>query len=194
MKKQKWQTMALSKPNKPSQSDVSVVIDLESLLGKFAQSRDVRETFFELALERLLERTAAGRDVDGKIFAPAKGKSSGYSDAYKNSLAFAAFGKSNKINLELTGDMLSSIGIRDQNSKKMVVAVSDSESAKAYNHTVGDTVPRRPFLGWSDKELERIAKEFEPLVKQSEKSRVSDEQILKLLDRLEDEGIETDVE
>lgn len=173
--------MALTK-TKLSKDNVSVEINLEPLLGKLAEDRAVRETFFELALERLLERTASGRDVNGNLFPK-------YSSAYKNSLAFKVFGKDNTPNLELTGDMLGSIS-QESTSKKMIVAVSEDEAPKAYNHMTGDTMPKRPFLGWKDSELQDIAKEFKPLVRQAERSNVSDAQIERLLDRLsgDDDG------
>jgi hypothetical protein len=174
--------MAYTKTNL-SQSEVTVEIDLEPLLGSRALDQDVRETFFQLALERLLERTASGRDIENKIF-PA------YSEQYKNSLAFAAFGKGNTPNLELTGDMLTSIQIIDQTPTKMVVGVSSDQAPKAYNHMVGDTVPKRAFLGWTDEELEDIAMEFVPQFGQQEdEPTISDSQILNLLGRLAREGL-----
>lgn len=173
--------MALTKTNL-SKSDVNVEIDLETLLGPQARDPDVRETFFQLALERLLERTESGRAVDNSIF-PA------YSPKYKESLAFAAFGKSSTPNLTLTGDMLASIQIIDQNESRMIVGVSSDQAPKAYNHMTGDTVPQRAFLGWTDTELEDIAAEFQPSLFDNPEELVSDQQVLNLLGRLFREGI-----
>lgn len=176
--------MAITK-TKLSQSSVTVDIDIEKLLGESAKNRDIRETFYQLAFDKMIERLDSGRDVNGKLF-------SKYSKAYKDSLAFSAFGKSSTVNLQLTGDMINSVQIEKQTDKIMTVGFGSDklENAKAYAHmsgyeghpTLEGKVKPRLFFGWSDKELKDIAKEFKPFT--SVQSNVSDSALLKLLDKL----------
>jgi hypothetical protein len=102
--------MAIQK-KKTSIDEVSTEINLKELLGGASKDRDVREAFFQVALDRMESRLDEGRDVGGKLFAK-------YSKEYKDSLAFAAFGKNNTVNLQLTGDMRSSVQIIDQDTNR----------------------------------------------------------------------------
>lgn len=50
-------------------------------------------------------------------------------------------------NMELTGDMLDALLVVDKGGSKIEVGWFDGiETAKAYNHTVGDTLPMRPLI------------------------------------------------
>lgn len=175
--------MALTK-TKLSESEVSVEIDIKKLLGSTAKSKEVRESFYELAYEKMIDRINSGRDVNGKLF-------SKYSKSYKDSLAFSAFGKSNTVDMQLTGDMINSIQLEKQNDNVLKVAFSDDlETKKAFAHMTGfeghptldGKVKPRLFFGWSDKELQEIAKEFKPII--NEDKTVSDEKLLNLIDKL----------
>jgi hypothetical protein len=175
--------MALTK-QKLSQSDVSVEIDLEQLLGGAAKNSDVRETFFQLAFDKMLERLDAGKGVDGKALPK-------YSKAYKDSLEYAVYGKDGTVNMQLTGGMVQSVEILSQNSKKMKVGfVGDDENTKAYAHMTGykghpvldGKVKPRNFFGWTDAELKSIARELR--VDNAPNKTISDTVILKLLEKL----------
>jgi hypothetical protein len=173
--------MPIAKP-KFSKTNVDIEIDLKKLLGGAAANPEVRQVFFESALQVLDKRTESSRDVNGKIFPK-------YSKAYKDSLAFAAAGKSNAVNMTLTGDMLGSIQIESADANKMVVGFGsdETENAKAFNHNTGDTVPKREFFGWTDAELNSIAKELRPLDK--EPTLVSDTAVLNLIDKILGAGL-----
>jgi hypothetical protein len=171
-----------------NESEVSQTIDLGSLLGKgAAKNETLRETFFQLAYDKLLERLSVGRGVDGKILPK-------YSKAYKNSLAYAAFGKDGTVNMQLTGDMINSVSILKKDSNNITVGFSKTESAKAYGHITGfeghptldGKVKPREFFGWTDKELNDIAKEIKPQV--NNKELISDALILKVLDKVLSRG------
>ena len=168
--------MALQK-KKLSQDEVSTEIDLKQILGSVSRDRDVREAFFQVALDRMEERLDEGRDVNGKLFAK-------YSKEYKDSLAFAAFGKDSTVTMQLSGDMRASVSILDQSESKLRIGVTGDEAPKAFNHQKGDTVPKREWFGWTDKEIKDIAKEFRPVIDQG--PSISDAQIANLLDRLLD--------
>ncbi len=166
------------------ESEVSQTIDLASLLGAgAARNKSVRETFFQLAFDKLNERLSQGRGVEGKVLPK-------YSKAYKDSLAYASFGKDGTVNMQLTGDMVNSLAVLKNDSNTMTIGFSSSESPKAYGHITGfeghptleGKVKPREFFGWTDKELKEIANEIKPQV--NNQDIVNDAAILKALDRL----------
>lgn len=174
--------MALQKPTL-KQTEVSTEIDLKSLLGESAKNESIRQVFFEAAFDKMLARLDQGRGVDGKLHA--------YSKSYKESLAFAAFGKSNTVNMQLTGDMVQSVTVLDSSQSKLKIGIDDSEqAAKAYGHITGmkghptldGKVPERNWFGWKDSELIKIADAIKPEI--NKKNLISDAAILKLLDKL----------
>lgn len=174
--------MALQKPTLKKE-EVSTEIDLKSLLGASAKNESIRQVFFEAAFDKMLARLDQGRGVDGKLHA--------YSKSYKDSLAFAAFGKSNTVNMQLTGDMVQSVTVLDSSETKLKIGIDDSEqAAKAYGHmtgmqghpTLAGKVSARNWFGWKDSELIKIANAIKPEI--NNKSVVSDAAILKLLDKL----------
>lgn len=153
--------MALTK-TKLSESEVSVEIDLEKLLGRASKDQGAREVFFQLAFDKLNERLDKGLDANGKKMAP-------YSKSYKESLAFDVFGKSTTVNLTLTGDMINDITQLDSSKDKMKIGFgSDFSNIKAYGNITGERGAgqkkgtARNFFGWSDKELKSIADEIKP--------------------------------
>lgn len=173
--------MAIQK-KKTTKDEVSTEINLKELLGGISSDRDIREAFFQVALDRMEQRLDEGRDVNERLFPK-------YSKEYKDSLAFAAFGKDSTVDMRLTGDMRAAVKIISQDGSKIKVGINDDNAPKAYNHQVGDTLPKREWFGWTDKELKDIAKEFRPVI--DEGPSVSDVQITNLLDRLlgeSDEG------
>lgn len=84
-----------------------------------------------------------------------------YSKAYRQSKEFKAFGKTKRVNMTLSGDMLGQIDILKVKGNEIILGWEDSEeNAKAYNHSVGDTVKKRPFFGVNKKELKDLKSEF----------------------------------
>lgn len=160
---------------KNSLDEVSTDINLKELLGGLSKDRDVREAFFQLAVEKMVDRINTGRDVNGVLFKK-------YSKEYKDSLAFNAFDKSTTVNMQLSGDMLAAVNIINQDASKIKVGINNDEAPKAYNHQVGDTLPQREWFGWKDSELKSIAKEFRPAT--DGEPSLNDVQIINLLDRL----------
>jgi hypothetical protein len=176
--------MAIQK-RKLSQSEVSIEIDLEKLLGGMAKDQAVREVFFQAAFDKMLERLDEGVGADGKNLPK-------YSKAYKDSLEYIVYGKDGTVNMQLTGGMVNSIDILKSNDKKMTVGFKgDEENAKAYGHLTGfaghptldGKVKPRNFFGWTDTELIAIASDLKS-TNQNDESRINDSKILSLLDRL----------
>lgn len=167
-----------------SQSEVSIEIDLEKLLGGAANNRIVREVFFQAAFDKMLERLDKGVGADGKNLPK-------YSKAYKNSLEYYVYGKDGTVNMQLTGGMVNSLEIKKSDNKKMTVGFSgDEENAKAYGHLTGfaghptldGKVKPRNFFGWTDSELIAIAEDLKPNAQ--DEPKINDSKILSLLDRL----------
>jgi len=174
--------LALQKPTL-KKDEVSTEIDLKSLLGAASKNESIRQVFFEAAFDKLLARLDQGRGVDGRLHA--------YSKSYKDSLAFAAFGKSNTVNMQLTGDMVQSITVLDSSETKLKIGIDDTEqAAKAYGHmtgmkghpTLAGKVDARNWFGWKDSELIKIADAIKPEI--NKRDILSDAVVLKLLNKL----------
>jgi hypothetical protein len=108
-------------------------------------------------IDFMVDRAKDGRGLGGvKLKSP-------YSKAYSESLEFKAHDKNkNEVNMTLTGDMLGSIDLIENDPDKLKIAIAeDDEVPKAYNHNVGDTVPKRPFFGVDKSELENILANYE---------------------------------
>lgn len=152
------------KSRKISQSEVSQKIDLKAALGNVHKVPEIREAFLQAAIDLIVKRTQASRDVDNKIFAK-------YSKNYQNSLAFKVYGKSSDVNLTLTGDMLGSIDKLDESSSTATIGITgDNNILKAFAHITGfqdhptleGKVKPRDFFGITDKEIKDLTKEFKP--------------------------------
>jgi hypothetical protein len=105
-------------------------------------------------IKRIIERTKKGLDKHGNEFAK-------YSKSYVNSLPFSLATKSQNVNLVLTNNMLNSLQIIDSSTPGFVkIGISNRDVLKAFNHIVGDTVPKRDFLGISDLELHIILAQY----------------------------------
>ena len=129
--------------------------DLEHLTA--SQRRD----FGKAIIREIKKRTAAGIDADGKAF-------KGYSKDYKDSQEFKAFGKSSGVNLKLSGDMLSSLTVKEVNFGSITIGFDDpEEEAKAhgnisgsYGQSFGNPSKARNFVGLSESALEEVKKPF----------------------------------
>jgi|CXWL01.1.fsa_nt_gi hypothetical protein len=154
------------KPPKVSTSggyEVSQEINLKEVFGvDLSNNDDLKQLIGEAIIQTIRQRTESGKGIkfsesgDASTYAMKK-----YSKAYKESAEFRAFNKTDKVNLTMSGDMLGLLDIVKSTGNKIKIGWDDSEqNAKAYNHTVGDTVPERPFFGVSKSELKNIAKEF----------------------------------
>jgi len=168
---------------KLSEDEVSQEIDLKKTLGDVSGVDSVTEAFAQALIDKMVDRTQSGRDVNGKLFPK-------YSKSYTESLGFKVFGKSKgDVNMTLTGDMLASIEPEiDQGKLKLSVTGSENIT-KAFAHMTGYKghpvlagKPKREFFGINDAELAKIRKNFLPdLTKESKKA---DEDILKTLLKL----------
>lgn len=161
------------KPPKFSKDEVSQTINLKEQFGiDFTGLEDFRDIIGEAIIQKIKERTESGQGVSfsGENARPVTLK--GYSKEYKDSPEFKAFGKTSKVNMTLSGDMLNLMDVIDHTANTIKIGWDDGEqNAKSYNHNVGDTVPRRPFFGISKTELQEIVNEIKPDLKAALKAR-----------------------
>jgi phage gpG-like protein len=166
--------------------------NLKEMFGvDMADFPEIKEAIGQAIIEKILARTAKGEGIGGKAFAERK-----YSPDYEKSLAFKAAGKrkGQKPDMKLTGDMLDLLDIIEQGKNTITVGWDDElQSAKAYNHNTGDTVPERPFFGLSKSEQKEIARMFKAEVKEAVQILKKEgrdpytEKIMALIDKVKDE-------
>lgn len=134
-------------------------VDLKDLFGVPIRDAALRQAIAGRIIDQIRDRTQSQNvDKDGRPFKK-------YSDRYKESLAFNVFGKSDNVDMTLSGNMLADMTVLEENANRVTIGFSDpTQNAKAFNHTTGDTVPRRDFFGIQKKELAQIKREFEDQV------------------------------
>jgi len=176
------------------ESRVEQKINLRDLFGA-EPSEAIKERFGQEVIDQIAKRTKSG--IGMSFSSSGAGFQTDlqripYSKSYKESQAFKAFGKRNNVNLTLTGDMLGLLEIKDIDDESITIGWSDStENAKAFNHSVGDTLPKRPFFGVSNGELELLKTKFKDFVPKSESESeptVSESFILGILRGISGQG------
>lgn len=128
-------------------------IEVDDDLGPL-QRRAVAQEIIDF----IVERSKNGRDKDGRPFP-------GYSKSYKESKEFEIAGKSSKVNLTLSGEMLNSIKLLSHRRGELLIGFENGteQNAKAEGNITGSYGKPRPvpskardFLGISQSRLERI--------------------------------------
>lgn len=134
-------------------------IDFVELFGAKVKDEALRQAIGGAIIEKIVSRTQDGKSLTG-------GRFKGYSKNYINSLAFKVHGKSaGSVDLTLSGDMLSALEILDSNERGLTIGFANKlDNDKAYNHNVGDTLPKREFFGIQEQEKKAVASEFQDLV------------------------------
>jgi hypothetical protein len=125
-------------------SGVYQKFNLKEMFGvDVSRSPELKKAIGQAIIEHIVKRTEDGMGRDGKAL------KSPYSDSYSESLPFKAAGKSKRnVNMTLNGDMMGLLDIIDESANTITIGWEDeTEILKAYNHNVGDTLPRRPFFG-----------------------------------------------
>lgn len=109
------------------------------------------------------------RTQDGKAIGGTRELKRPYSKEYVESVEFKAAGKSkNEVNMTLNGDMLGLLTQTDETANTITIGWEDEkENLKAYNHNVGDTVPKRDFFGLNRTEQRAIAQRLKPEIAQA---------------------------
>jgi hypothetical protein len=132
------------------------------------KNQDQQAEIADLIVERIVQRTEQGKNVDGKSFPK-------YSKAYTESLDFKNSGKSGSVDLTLSGDMLAALTVLKTSEKYVEIGFSDSSvEGRAegnirgtYGKKRGNPALARDFLGTSgftsnkgvsERELSRIVR------------------------------------
>lgn len=156
--------MALPKNLKLSESEISQEIDLKKLTGvDVSNDPELLRAIEQDVIDYIKQRSEDHKGIGGK---PWKNK---YSQDYVDSQSFEAAGKSQgDVNLRLSGDMLESIDVVDENGSKFKIAIDNADQLpKAYGHMTGfeghPTIkngPKRQFFGVTDDEMRSILKKY----------------------------------
>jgi hypothetical protein len=158
---------------KLKKNNVEFTVNLKELFGRsFRNQRALRELVGQVIIDKMVSRTKDGKAVGGK-----SNLKKPYSKEYRDSDEFKAFGKSkNNVNMTLTGDMLGLMDIKSQTGDSITIGwLGDTtQDNKAFNHSVGDTVPKRPFFGMTNEELGAVKSELKPEIKRLDKDRKTD--------------------
>lgn len=143
-------------------------IDFAELFGTEIKDDALRQAIGGAIIDKITERTQSGVSLKGRPF-------KGYSNTYVKSLTFKVHGKSKgSVDLTLSGDMLSSMEILDNSPKSLTIGFNNElDNAKAYNHNVGDTLPKREFFGVTQKEKLEIKNQFADVVTEINQLRES---------------------
>jgi len=124
-----------------------------------------REAIADAIIETIVERTQQKSiNKDGRKFP-------GYSKAYRESLDFELAGKTEKVNLTMTGDMLAALEPLAIKSNKLTIGFDpeSEENDKAEGNITGsyggDPQPKRArnFMGLPAKALAKIIAEYSDL-------------------------------
>jgi hypothetical protein len=133
----------------------------------YLSNDSLKREFGRRMVDTIIERTLDGKDKSGKAFKK-------YAKSYKESLAFKIYGKSNSVNLKLTGEMQSAIDVIKVGKTTVTIGfVDDNEELKALGHVNGaNYLPVRDFWGVSPEDqytaLKSIIKDIEAEVEISE--------------------------
>jgi phage gpG-like protein len=122
----------------------------------------MRQSLGKEVAEFIRQRTEKGLDINGKKW---KGPAGKYSDAYKESLDFKNAGKTSKVDLTLSGDMLIALDMISEKKDKIIIGYKNGseENAKAdgnvrgtYGQKKANPSKARNFMGISDKDLDNL--------------------------------------
>jgi hypothetical protein len=122
-----------------NKSQVTKIISLDLSGIPEDQVDDAKQEVLNFIKEQMLSDFAkATSPVTGDDFVPLSKKYEKYKET-KSSAPIA--------NMELTGAMLDALDAIDKGGNKIEIGWFDSDQAvKAFNHTTGDTVPKRPLI------------------------------------------------
>ena len=133
----------------------------QKALASFVKRDAIKREFGNRVIDAIKARTLSGKDKKNKTFVGAKDKAAGkYSDMYKSSLEYKVYGKTDKVNLKLTGQMQASMTVVGTTATGVSIDfVSDAQAKKARGHINGaGPLPVRDFWGLDKKGQMKILK------------------------------------
>lgn len=138
-------------------------------------SQGFKEELGKRIVEEVRERTDRGIDKNGKQF-------KGYTKEYKQSLDFKNAGKTSKVDLQLTGDLLAELDVVTISSSSITIGYpvghelagqAEGNTIGSYGQSSGNTSRARDYIGLPDKVVNRIVQEIrsEPQFKEERATR-----------------------
>jgi len=121
-----------------------------------------RKAIAQEVIEFIRDRTSKGKDKNNQSF-------KGYSKGYKSSLDFKLGGKSSKVNLRLTNEMMSELDLISHKNGSLLIGYDKADSdlnGKVEGNRLGTYGNKRPvtrgrdFLGIAKKDLDKILKKY----------------------------------
>ena len=144
-------------------------VNLKEIFGvSFAGQDALKEALAQAILDKILDNSKSGVDRRGVPFKK-------YSKAYKKSDDYKAYGKTSKVNLTLTGDMLGLLNVTEKKGNTVTLGWEEpDEGLKAHGHiTGGGKLPKRDFFGINSKALKDVKDEFDTEIKEIIKAKES---------------------
>ena len=125
--------------------------EIRSALRPMLSDNNFKIEFGKEAIREIVKRTQdQGIDKKGTRFVK-------YAEAYKKSIQFKIAGKTSKVNLTLTGEMLASMVPKALTKKINVEFADGQQNDKAHGHvTGGGHLPVRDFFGLPEKVEEEV--------------------------------------
>ena len=148
------------------ETEISLRFKTKDLFGKAIADDALIESMAYDMIDKIRNRTLSGYGVweDGRVKKFVK-----YSPKYE-----AAKGQTN-VDLEFTGDMLSSIELLDYSPQSFSIGIIGPDAPKAHGHMTGQNgvgpLPKRPFLNLTDSDISSIVRKYKDDVdRQSDKT------------------------
>lgn len=146
-----------------SENEVSQSFDFVEEFGfSPSENQGLALTIAQDMIDIIQKRTAKSDNIYNNDFKK-------YDEDYIESEDFKAFGKTKKVNMKLTGDMLASIDVLEISDSTVKIGINDAEeAAKAYGHMTGmkghpyldGKTPKRQFFGINSGEIEKLRNKY----------------------------------
>lgn len=125
-----------------------------------------REDIANDVIDFILRRTSRGLDKNNRPF-------KSYSDSYKESLDFKNAGKTSRVNLELSGDMLTGLEVVNIGTAGFITigyeeGTEENDRAAWNRNNLRSSHPKRDFLGITDKDLNKILQPYREINRQEQ--------------------------
>lgn len=133
-------------------NEVSQDIDLASYLDRKPTSSEKR-AFASLAVDRIINRSLDNENVNGGGFKKYSKEYAKFKGVTRSSVDMFLDGKMFKSMKRIAGD--------EKGGDVHIGFKGGIENKKAFNHTTGDTLPKREFFGITDQEARDIADEID---------------------------------
>lgn len=155
-----------------SKDEIYQKFNLKRLLGE-NPTPDQKELFFELAVEKMVDRTVEGNDIKGTKFKR-------YSEKYAAKKGVSR----DSVDMVLEGDMLDGFDNEAGTPSTVTIAMKESELLKSYNHLKGDTLPKRDFFGFkSEDDIKDILKEVKKIAPKKTSKKKVERETVEMLER-----------